>query len=387
MLPESEVLEFAKLSETFSRFTMDTLIEAPESFKIEYFRNPAVKPHTFVVEATVTATETGQTWNKRGEIKKKWTFLPRYTTIEIPLDDLDFPDEGDVVVDAEILPYRSEFTTDADVLYETTEETELGISMPIVVTGPTLPLSSQDQEAVAPGDVVERSIDLENEGEDSGTVLVTLTAIDPHGRPHFDDASGHQTVSLAPGESEEVTLSWTPDVEVREGEYDLRAEVWLETDLEDRVALLDEHTEENVVTVEKPDGELAVTTIPPDASVVLDGELLEERSIERPVGSYEVTAFHEEFGTETESVTIKEGKTTWVELDLVGDDPWIGDYTNARWIVTEGGLKRAERDWSRDEIDEDLYRAVERAYERGEQLYEHRTPGDNRSNGRSQGRD
>ena len=124
-----------------------------------------------------------------------------------------------------------------------------------------------------------------------------------------------------------------------------------------------------------------------DATIALNWELLGEQVVERPVGTYEVTAPHGKFGTETESVTIEEGKTTRIEIDLVGDEPWVGDYTNARWIVTKGGLKRAERDWSRGEIHEDLYRKVKRAYEHGEPLYDHRTPGDDQSNGRSRGRD
>lgn len=177
-----------------------------------------------------------------------------------------------------------------------------------------------DGETVTPGDAVERSFDVENEGSDPDSVLVTLTAVDPRGRPHIDDADGHETVSLDPGESREVTLSWTPDEEVPEGEYDLLMEVWMETDLDERVALLSERTEPDAITVEKPNGTLSVSTTPPDATVFVDRELLAASTIELPVGSYEVIAIHEEYETATETVTIEEAETTAVEIDLTGDD-------------------------------------------------------------------
>ena len=175
-------------------------------------------------------------------------------------------------------------------------------------------------ETVTLDDIVERSVDIENEGAEQDTVLVTLTAVDPQEKRHVDDPDGHETVTVAPGESQEVTLSWTPDVEVPEGEYDLVVEVWMETDLDDRVTQLDEHTEPDAITVEKPTGTLSVVTVPTDATVALDDRVIEEETAERPVGTYELTVLHGEYGTRTEFVTIEEGETTEVEIDLTEEE-------------------------------------------------------------------
>lgn len=191
----------------------------------------------------------------------------------------------------------------------------------------TLTPVQADRGTVSPGDVVERSVAITNEGGERATALVTLTALDPRGRPHLDEPGGHETVTVDPGESEEVTLTWTADEKVRQGEYDLLVELWNETDLEDRILLLDERTEEDAFTVEKPDGRLVVSTIPTDALVMVyrdpsgrDGELVGESPIYLPVGRYEVAVSHEEYEDLTEPVTVEEGETTEVEIDLTEDE-------------------------------------------------------------------
>ena len=175
-------------------------------------------------------------------------------------------------------------------------------------------------ETVTLEDIVERSVDIENEGSESATVLVTLTAVAPDEERFVDDEDGHETVTVDPGEPTEVTLSWSPSKEVPEGEYDLLVEVWMETDLEERVTQLGVHTEENAITVEKPTGTLTVVTVPTDATVALDRRVVEEETVEHPVGTYELTVLHGEYGERTEAVTIEEGEPTEIEVDLTKAD-------------------------------------------------------------------
>jgi len=103
--------------------------------------------------------------------------------------------------------------------------------------------------------------------------------------------------------------------------------------------------------------------------VSLGSQLLETSPVERPVGSYEVTAFHERFGNETKSVTIRNGETTAIELDVVGDTPWIGDYTNDDWFVDAQGMKDAIDDWKSDRIEEVLFHRVADAWTSGDPVY------------------
>lgn len=174
-----------------------------------------------------------------------------------------------------------------------------------------------NHETIGPGDTVERVMEVENEDSETDTVLVTLVGIDPDGIPYPDDA-GYETVTLEPGESRAVTVSWTPDVAAPEGEYGLRTAVWAEPELEERATQLDERTERNAVTVEKPTGTLSVSTTPSDAMVTVDGTVIES-SIDLPVGRYHVTAFHSDYGAVTEAVTVETGETT-IELDVIEAD-------------------------------------------------------------------
>ena len=175
-------------------------------------------------------------------------------------------------------------------------------------------------ETVTLDDAVERSVDVENEGSESATVLVTLTAVAPDEERFLDDDAGHETVTVDPGAPQELTLSWSPTAEVPEGEYDLLVELWTETDLDNRETQLDDRTEENAITVEKPTGTLTVVTVPTDATVALDERVIEDETVERPVGTYEVTALHGEYGERTESVTIEEDEPTEIKIDLTEDE-------------------------------------------------------------------
>ena len=249
--------------------------------------------------------------------------VPFAGCVRTPPDDSDDPETpSDAGTDT---PPRTENGTPDS---ETRESDPDGSDGPAARLGSsTLTPVQADRRTVSPGDVVERSVVITNEGDERATVLVTLTAVDPYGRWHLDEPNGHQTVDLDPGESEEVTLSWTADEEVPQGEYDLLVEVWNETDLEERLLLLDERTEENAFIVEKPEGTLVVSTIPSDAFAIVyrdpagrGGVPLGESPIELPVGSYEVAVFHEEYEDVTESVTIQEGETAEVEIDLTEDD-------------------------------------------------------------------
>lgn len=173
-------------------------------------------------------------------------------------------------------------------------------------------------ETVTLDDVIERTVEIENEGSDSDTVLVTLTAVGPDEERFLDDG-GHETVTVDPGGFQEVVLSWTPTVEVPEGEYDLVVGVWMETDPDERATQLDERTEENAFTVEKPTGTLLVATIPDDTMVAVDGTVTGERTLELPVGTYEVEAHHANYETKTVVVTVRENETTGIQIDLTED--------------------------------------------------------------------
>lgn len=204
-----------------------------------------------------------------------------------------------------------------------------GSSEPSSDGGIALKLDEAVPETITLDDVVERAVSVENRGDERGTVMVTLTAVHATGMWFLDDPGGHETVTVDPGQSQAVTLSWSPDAEALDGEYDLLIEIWNETTLDDRSLLLDEHTEDHAVTVEKPTGTLSVTTTPSDAMVTvarevqgttLPGELVVEMPVELPVGPYEVAVVHSEYDVVTESVTVEEDETTSVEIELTEDD-------------------------------------------------------------------
>ncbi|MFA9428380.1 hypothetical protein [Natronorubrum sp. A-ect3] len=218
-----------------------------------------------------------------------------------------------------------------------------------------------DMETVAPGEEVTSTITVTNNSSDTESFYVTLTPIGPDGGYYENPSSGRE-VELDGDESRETTLSWPVTRDVPEGVYNLRTQVWLETDPDDLNTELTSTTDEDAFAVEKPSGELEVTTTPTDVYVQADREALGQSPISTtlPVGTYRLLAI-DDVGIAEQTVEITEAEPTTVSLEL-----GIDRYLDADGTVDIDAIREAVDDWRDGRIETARLDAVVDAWKTGE---------------------
>jgi hypothetical protein len=99
----------------------------------------------------------------------------------------------------------------------------------------------QESGTFAPGETVNATVTVENAGTEEGTFLVGYEVVGPNGT-QWTGANHTTPVTLAPGESRTVELSWTVAADAPSGSYDATAVAWLEGDPAHRTTRLDAAT-------------------------------------------------------------------------------------------------------------------------------------------------
>lgn len=360
MLPEHAVLDDDIISTDLGRFTVDTVIGEPSAFKIENFNNPGKKPHDFWAEAIITP--------ENGEVKQDLISIPlawnaRMETITIPLEKYDLPDEGKLTVEVIVRTYQPEIADDEDdIIVERSGTTNLGdigdaVDDAIdVITDPIPGLSIQGPTVISPGEEADSTITVTNNSTDQQSFFVTLSAIGPEGEQYQEHTDGKE-VQLDPEESRDISLFWEVNNDVPEGEYDLLTQVWLETDPQELATELLSATDENAFIVEKPTGNLTVTSTPSDVPIAADGEFLGRSPVSTslPVGTYKIVGTSDEAGDAEETVEITETGAT-VSLNLTTGESPLEPYTDSDGVVSTTGLRQAIDDWRGDDLNTDLLR-------------------------------
>lgn len=345
MIPEPDVLNDGFFNDNYvpleldAFFTLDSVTGAPSAFKVRNFVNPGKKPHTFIVDATIDASESAGVERVTRTKPLGWD---EFETIEISLDDRELPSDGDVTVSVDVRTYPSDVATDDDRVLQRDGTTSLtSIVSDISFERPSLLGSLSDPVApsttaaagigsaetvVAPGESAETTTTVENSGSETHEFRVTLVAEGPKGEIYSDGADG-TVVELAPGESRSVDLSWTVGPNVPEGSYDLLMEAWLETDSDERRTRLASKSTSDRVTVEKPDGELTVDSTPADATILVDGEPIGTTPVttDLPVGTHPVVALRDGYETLEEPIEIDAEETTTHTFDLTPLDSTAND--------------------------------------------------------------
>lgn len=366
MLPERDVLEDELVSVELAHFTIDTGIGAPSAFKIRGFNNPGKKPHTFVIDAAIDASESAGVERVVRDLPLGWD---EYERIEISLEDQDLPSEGDVTVSVDVYTYDPDIATAQDRVFRTEKTASLDTlqdvsvdlsnpfwSVPTPERGSVGPIgtdsgagsgstSGRADRRVSPGETVDRSTTIENTGSEPHSFLVTLTAEGPNGEFYDSRREAETVVDLEPGESAEVELSWVVDRNDPEGTYELTMEAWLESDPDDRRNQLAEESA-GTFTVEKPTGTLSVSATPDDPVLVVDGEPsgATPTTVELPVGTHTVVAIHDEYESVEESVEIDAGETTTLELELTPLESETGSGDGSEGNGTEEASDESDED-------------------------------------------
>ncbi|MFC6722403.1 PEGA domain-containing protein [Halovalidus salilacus] len=367
MLPEHDVLSAGGgLSKIIDYVTRTSSFVTDEnnritSFEISNFKNPGVKPHTFYVTGEITTSGSNDTSPSATETRTQAPILEfeeplgwnEDTSITIPLEQL--PAEGEISIDLSIRTYPERIvsnlnTSDQDTILTVRKSTVLdlptiSVSFPNIVSAldkqenePEItPLSnhggdgrknqheaqdshsfSGQERVVTPGDDIKSNLTVTNEGDTPESLLITLLIEETPGSPVVDWPIDSKEVSIGPGESQEVTLSWEVTEEIPEGTYDMVTEVWLETDPDNLTTQLNSKRDSNAFAVEKPMGELDVTSTPEEAMVTVDGEILGVTPLnaDLPIGTYEIAVINEEYEPVWDEVSIDAGETTVVSFEL-----------------------------------------------------------------------
>lgn len=111
----------------------------------------------------------------------------------------------------------------------------------------------QSSGSYSPGDNVTGSVTIENTGTVEHTFYVGYSGRGPNGEFYDNDGATEVEVTLAPGESRTVNLSWEVQPDTPAGSYDMITAVWERRENGKLYGRLDKRTREDVISIEGPD--------------------------------------------------------------------------------------------------------------------------------------
>lgn len=105
----------------------------------------------------------------------------------------------------------------------------------------------------APGETVDSVVEVENTGEQKHTFFVGYSAVGPYGETYDNGGQTGKPVTLEPGESRQVEVSWTVEEDRPSGQYDLITAVWEESDRDNlKTRLDDDYRQQSVYLAPEP---------------------------------------------------------------------------------------------------------------------------------------
>lgn len=116
-----------------------------------------------------------------------------------------------------------------------------------------------DGGQVAPGDVVESTVTVENTGGVEHTFFVGYSMVSADGQEFHNDGSTGTPLTLEPGEQETVIVSWIVPDDAPTTTYDAVTAVWEESSAADLETQLDTDRNEDAVTVGSEDLSVEIT--------------------------------------------------------------------------------------------------------------------------------
>jgi len=300
--------------------------------------NNGVKPHLFVVEATIEKSDTGEVVAEKTRTKQ----LPADKVgrrldgrleirtrkdVTIPLDDIEPADE-EYDIDIDFRTYPSQVGGEEDRLNRwqfENKKLEPDASAITIRGAPRIePIgavtghgsaqgyaSVSENGTVAPGESISRDVTVRNTGSETQTFLIEVHAEGP-GDVTFGDEEATSAVTLDPDETGTVELMMSVPLSVPEGSYDLLTTVWLEDNAEDRFTKLNQSTEEEAFEIEKPVHELNVESTPEGAAVFIGGESLGQTpvTVDLRAGRYEIAVSKEDYDPVFDRFVHEDGETT-----------------------------------------------------------------------------
>lgn len=131
----------------------------------------------------------------------------------------------------------------------TTGERTTETFRPVPIHDATITEFEPTTGTVKPGTAITATATIRNTGNVENTFFVGYDAIGPDGTHYNSDGTTGTSVTLTPGETTQVDLSWD-STDAPTGTYDLVAKVWNESDRDALATQLDSVTNRDVVTLE-----------------------------------------------------------------------------------------------------------------------------------------
>lgn len=104
------------------------------------------------------------------------------------------------------------------------------------------------------GERASAAVTLEHTGNESHTFYVGYGVVDPSGTIWDNDGSTHEPVTLAPGETETVSVDWITEPIAPSGTYNVGAAIWEREEDGNLYGQLDVQQVDNAFTVDQPTG-------------------------------------------------------------------------------------------------------------------------------------
>ena len=106
--------------------------------------------------------------------------------------------------------------------------------------------------AYTAGDVVQSTVEVENTGNTDHTFHVGYSVRDPNGDWWDNDGTTHESITLAPGERDTVTVEWNVEENAPEGEYGVWTALYTDVTSEGPQNRIDDANDQGVFAVSEP---------------------------------------------------------------------------------------------------------------------------------------
>ncbi|KAB1197158.1 MULTISPECIES: hypothetical protein [Haloferax] len=194
----------------------------------------------------------------------------------------------------------------------------------------------QERDRLEPGASATVTATVENTGDVEHTFFVGYSVLGPNGRWYDNDGTTGKTVTLGPGDSTAVTLSWDVRETAPSGEYSTKVSLWKESDRDSLHTRLDsERRDESFVVVDPTAVGAEVVEFVPPSGEFAAGDAVEATATIENTGDVEHTflvgysvrgpegALWDNGGQTGKPVTLGPGETATISLtwDVEEDAP------------------------------------------------------------------
>ncbi len=142
------------------------------------------------------------------------------------------------------------------------------------------------------GESVDATATVENTGNTEHTFFVGYSVVGPEGELYDNDGTTGRTVTLAPGETQTLSLSWTVESDAPAGEYEGYVAVWKESGRDDLRTRLDSARRSDAFSVAEPtEIDAQISGFDVDSGEYASGETVDATATVENTGNTDHTFF------------------------------------------------------------------------------------------------